>query len=329
MVLSLRRSPSVPFWNRAWVVNVLPLASSLVLHVTLIVLGIVLYQAVQQVNRPDHHQVIIPETGTRIATAFVPIVHPGIADDPTRQAMRALDPVTPPDGVDTTPKNNFPAGGIGDGSPTMPGVGPGTAKGFPGEPFGPGSRGLAPWGPPGGGSGTPSIVFPPEHARKVVYLCDCSGSMLGVFGRLKQELKQQIAGLDLADGQQFNIIFFSDGSPRVLFADGLHIAGDSEKKLADDFIDNAVAAGGTVPVPAIKLAMTEKPDLIYLLTDGFDQVANFDEVVRAFSSDNREGQTHVDCIFLQADEDPKLEQVLRQIADEAHGHFRKILKSEM
>jgi hypothetical protein len=308
---------------------VLPLASSLVLHVTLIVLGILLYQTVQQANRPNREQSIVPQMSSIQPSVIPAFAYRGPGIDRLRPAAQSIDSVTPPTGFDDRPANNFPSGGnLGNDFPAAAGAGPGGASGAPGQPFGNGSTGLAPWGPPGGG--IPEIKgFIPEHARKVVFLCDCSGSMLGVFGRLKQELKQQIAGLDVADGQQFNVIFFSDDAPRALFADGMHLATALEKKLAEDFIDNTVAAGGTIPVPAIQMAMHQKPELIYLLTDGFDQVASFDEVVNSFRANNRNGQTHVDCIFLQSDADPKLEQVLKQIADESHGHFRKIFKSDM
>jgi hypothetical protein len=38
---------------------------------------------------------------------------------------------------------------------------------------------------------------------------------------------------------------------------------------------------------------------------------------------------HINCIFLQSDEDPKLEQFLKAIADQGHGVFKKVLKSDM
>jgi hypothetical protein len=186
----------------------------------------------------------------------------------------------------------------------------------------PGNGGL------GNGKGIVNCIIP-GNAQKVVFLCDASGSMLSVFAQLKQQLRTSISDLKLADGQSFNVIFFSDDNVSPLFKDGPQIATDANKKLAMDFIDSAVATGGTQPLPAIKLAMSQHPELIYLLTDGFDQTADFGQVTRAFTDGNTDGKTHINCIFLQADEDPKLEAVLKEIASDGHGQFKKLLKSDM
>ncbi len=167
------------------------------------------------------------------------------------------------------------------------------------------------------------------NATKVIYLCDKSGSMLSVFGNLKQQLKESITALDLTAGQEFNVVFFSDEGPDALFKDGMQIATPDNKKLAMDFIDNEVASGGTLPIPAINFVTKEKPELLYVLTDGFDQIASFDDVVNAFKNGNIDGKTHINCIFLQSDEDPKLETILKSISTQGHGDFKKILKSDM
>jgi uncharacterized protein with von Willebrand factor type A (vWA) domain len=179
---------------------------------------------------------------------------------------------------------------------------------------------------PGPGVG---ILGSHGNAHKVVFLCDASGSMLSVFGQLKQQLRTSVSDLKLEEGQSFNVIFFSDDNAFPLFKDGLQIATDANKKLAMDFIDSAVATGGTQPLPAIKMAMSQHPELIYLLTDGFDQTADFGAVTHAFKDGNTDGKTHINCIFLQADEDPKLEAVLKEIAGDSNGTFKKILKSDM
>ena len=41
------------------------------------------------------------------------------------------------------------------------------------------------------------------------------------------------------------------------------------------------------------------------------------------------GKTHINCIFLQADEDPKLVAALKEIAANGHGDFKAILKKDM
>jgi hypothetical protein len=75
--------------------------------------------------------------------------------------------------------------------------------------------------------------------------------------------------------------------------------------------------------------MAQKPELIFVFTDGFDQIGSFDDVEKAFKNTNFLGKTHLNCIFLQSDEDPRLEQVLKRISSENHGVFTKILKSDL
>jgi hypothetical protein len=190
--------------------------------------------------------------------------------------------------------------------------------------------GTAPWGVPKLEKHNRSKFMGTEgNGKTIVYLCDASGSMLSVFGTLKDKLKDSVNDLD--PGQEFNVIFYSDTDSEVivLFKDSPKPANKDNKKAAMDFINDAVSTGGTQPLPAIKAALAQKPDLIYLLTDGFDQIANFDDVTGAFKDGNPDGKMRVNCIFLKSDEDPKLEEALKKIAKDSQGEFKKISKSDM
>jgi hypothetical protein len=329
------------FFNQPWVQNVLPLATSLALHVGIIVLGIVLYQAVKEVTNPNKDQVIIPESKSIEKNAMPGgIEHPGLNSDKTRDAAQDAIKNSDDSGFAASVSNNLAAaagGGMGseessgfEGANTSSGKG-NNGSGGAGSAFGSGSGGgTAPWGVPGGGGGLlpkSNFLGVGGNATKVIYLCDASGSMLSVFNALKKNLKESINQLDVT--QQFNVIFFSDDNVFPLFKDGMHIAGPDNKKNAMEFIDNAVSTGGTVPLPAINFALKERPELLYVLTDGFDNVASFDDVVNAFKLGNPDGKMHINCIFLQSDPDPKLEEILKQIAKTANGQFNKILKSDM
>jgi hypothetical protein len=332
------------FLNQPWVQNILPLATSLGLHVGLITLGILGWQVAKQIGNPNKDQVIIPEAKS-IEKNAIPggIPHPGLNDDATRDA--AQDAIKNSDNsgfTDSVSKNVAEAlgGGQGDTDPSdslgaTNNTGKGSSNGGgAGNSFGGGSGGgTAPWGVPGGGGGgmlpKSSFMGTGGNANKIIYLCDASGSMLSVFGNLKQNLKDSIQALDLRSGQQFNVIFFSDDNCFPLFKDGMHIATPDNKKLAMDFVDSAVSTGGTQPLPAINFALAEKPELLYVLTDGFDQISNYDDVTNAFKKGDSDGKMHINCIFLQSDEDPKLEEFLKAIADQGHGTFKKILKSDM
>jgi hypothetical protein len=321
------------FFNQPWVQNVLPLATSLALHVGIIILGIALYKAVQEVANPNKDQVIIPESKAMEKNAMPGgIEHPGLNNDKTRDAAQDMIKNSPEDGFSTSKSNNLAAAG-GPGSESTEFEGANKSGGSAGNAFGnSGGGGTAPWGVPGGGGGlAPKSAFfgTGGNASKVIYLCDASGSMLSVFGALKQNLKESITSLDVT--QQFNVIFFFDDQKQALFQDSMHIASNDNKKAAMDFVDNAVSTGGTQPMKAIDFALKQKPELLYVLTDGFDQIASFDDVINAFKDGEKasDGKMHINCIFLQSDEDPKLEQVLKQIKDIGHGEFKKILKSDM
>ena len=76
---------------------------------------------------------------------------------------------------------------------------------------GEGGGAMAPFGPPGGGMGiglqAPFIGIS-GNAKRVVYICDASGSMLDKFDVLQNELRKSVDVLNPI--QSFNIIFFRD-----------------------------------------------------------------------------------------------------------------------
>jgi hypothetical protein len=109
--------------------------------------------------------------------------------------------------------------------------------------------------------------------RKVCYLVDCSGSMRGMFVRVRKKLKESIGNLQ-AD-QYFCIIFF--GGDRLFeFGDHLLRATSKTKSAAYDFVDSIRPAGQTNALAALERAVQIRdgsgvgPSLVYFLTDGFE-----------------------------------------------------------
>jgi len=112
-----------------------------------------------------------------------------------------------------------------------------------------------------------------EH-RKVCYLVDCSGSMGGVFGRVRKSLKESIE--DLQPDQYFYIIFFG-GDKLFEFGGGRLIrATQKARSAAYDFIDSIHPAGQTNAMAALERVVQIRddggvsPSTIYFLTDGFE-----------------------------------------------------------
>ncbi len=110
--------------------------------------------------------------------------------------------------------------------------------------------------------------------RKICYVVDCSGSMKGMFGRVRKELKESIANLR-AD-QYFCIVFFG-GDRLSEFGNGqLLRATQKIKSSAYDFINSIQPAGKTNAMAALQRAVQIRdgkganPSMVYFLTDGFE-----------------------------------------------------------
>jgi hypothetical protein len=110
--------------------------------------------------------------------------------------------------------------------------------------------------------------------RTACYLVDCSGSMQGMFGRVRKELKESIG--DLQPDQYFYIIFFG-GNRLFELGDGMLLrAAEQSKSAAYKFIDSIQPAGRTNALAALERAMQVRdgrghsPSVVYFLTDGFE-----------------------------------------------------------
>ena len=123
-----------------------------------------------------------------------------------------------------------------------------------------------------------------DEAKKIVYVIDRSGSMTDSIDYLKFELKRSIG--DLAEDQEFHVIFYSSGPDVEMPARRLVLATDENMQAALHFIDGITAHGQTDPSEALKRAFAVGPDVIYLLTDGEFAPAVAD-LVRRMSPDRK------------------------------------------
>lgn len=112
------------------------------------------------------------------------------------------------------------------------------------------------------------------NERKICYVVDCSGSMQGLFSRVRKELVQSISNLQ--GDQYFYIIFFSNDKLVESGRGKLIRASAKAKTDAVNFINRAKPGGKTNALNAIERAMKlgkspqNRPGVIYFLTDGFD-----------------------------------------------------------
>jgi hypothetical protein len=328
------------FWQQPWVQNVLPFATSLVLHVGLIILGYTVFKVTQKVyNAVVQEQVIIPDATLAENGPPGGIVNPGDNGDPTRRAEQNIDEAVQHSDSYSMKKGeslqqSLTGGDSDNNSDNTIGAGVNASFGGTGNGLSMGNSGgsgvLAPFGTPGGGGGIgPKAPFAGVggNARKIVYLCDASGTMQSVFSSLRDELKKSVGVL--VPGQFFNVIFFSGDNVIALNKGGLMMANPDNKKKLYDFVDNVEPKEGTNPFPAIDAAFANKPELIYVLTDGFDQVESLDAVADKFRKLNVDHSVKVNTILLSSDptRDKSLVDLLQKIAKENGGVLKIVDKN--
>ena len=333
--------PEVGFWQEPWVQNALPFITSLVIHVTLIVMGLLLIKPYIAAQVVSQEQVIVPDAAI-VEGDVGGIPNPGLDGDPTRPAASDLVPEnTQSDGWNKLPSKSLQAavlGGSGDTpNDSLIGIGAGTSigkgKGL-GVGSGEGSGAAAPFGVPGGGRGVgPRSPFMgvSGNAKTVAYVCDASGSMMGLpFDLLKIELKKAVDVL--VPSQAFNIVFFQKGDAEAFTKQGMLVANPANKTKAYQWLSDMTVASNSNPIPSLKLVFQQKPQLMYLLTDGaFD---DNDAVVAEIKRLNTGKQTRINTIAFFSPDAPAsdrkvCEDVLRRIAEDNGGKFKVVLTTDL
>jgi hypothetical protein len=326
------------FWQDPLIQNVLPLTTSVLLHVVVIVIIVIAIRAYPPIVSAIREQITIPDAAIIDGSQVGGIPNPGLGGDPNLLSAQSEDPnITTAAGWNDKRSESLTTtlmgGGATDAVDSVIGLGGrsgvagagGTGVGGSG---GDGGGPMAPSGVPGGGQGLgPKSPFMgiSGNAKRVVYLCDASGSMMDVKDRVKEELQKAVTVLRPI--QAFNVIFFGDGDEQTVpaFREGLNVANPANKQKALTLAGQIAYAGRTDPLPAIRMAFAQKPELMYLLTDGFEAVASFDQVVEEFRKLNKDKLVRVNAIMLRGSAQPELERVLRTIASE-NGGILKIVE---
>jgi len=182
--------PEISFWQESWVQNGLPIVTSLAIHIALIVLGFLTLSAYKTATTISEEQIIVPDAAI-VQGDVGGVPNPGLDGDPNRPAASDLVPEnTRSEGWNKEPSKSLQAavmGGSGDtASDTLIGIGAGQSMGKgkgTGVGTGAGDGASAPFGMPGGGRGIgPRSPFMgvSGNAKTVSYVCDASGSMMGL-----------------------------------------------------------------------------------------------------------------------------------------------------
>ncbi len=201
------------------------------------------------------------------------------------------------------------------------GIGSGGGFGHGGLGSGLGNRDLAGGGP----VGTLWGVGEGQLARSVVYVMDRSGSMGETFSLLQRELMRAIGSLN--DDQTFNVIWFNEG-PATQLAEEMLPATIGNKREAFRAIKRIFPTGQTQPVDAVRLGLTHKPDVLFLLSDG-DFGENNQQVVKMINQKNKRKATMINTILFVYDAGGDGERVLRAIAEANKGIFKHVTEADV
>jgi len=113
-----------------------------------------------------------------------------------------------------------------------------------------------------------------ERFRRICFVVDCSGSMKGMFGRVREELTGLVESLE--QDQFFYIIFFGADKLTEFGQGGFVRASKKTRNEAVLFIESIVPSGSTNTLTAFERALQitdgsgTQSDVIYFLTDGFE-----------------------------------------------------------
>ncbi len=334
---------TLSFWQHPFVQNVMPLLTSLVLHLAIIVIAVTSFKVIQAVKLIVKDQVNIAEsTVDQGPEGGIP--HPGLGGDPNRDAAqdKFLDVPKDSQGINDKPGKDLATalsgGGSGDSGDSVIGVaingaGMGSGKGAgSGRGDGTGSGGgdggpLAPFGVPGGGGGNgpkSTFVGVSGYAKKIVYVLDATGSMSTSFDSLKVQLRAAVSGL--RPPQSFNIIFINDKNPPPL-APALLFTTPENKRKADEYVDTFAARGGTEPLPALEKAFAMQPDMIFLLIDPSD-FPDKPKILELVNKQNAKAKIKLNIIAFEG-KDPENEKFLKDLAAQSGGVYKFVNEKEL
>ena len=165
----------------------------------------------------------------------------------------------------------------------------------------------------GSGGGGASFFGLEARGRKFVYVVDRSSSMHGdKILAAKTELVRSVSGL--RRNMRFYIIFYNERFEAMQASD-LVKATEQSKRRFFTWVEGVPARGGTDPTEAMRLALSLKPDAVWLLSDGLfgDQCA---DAIRA-ANPGAKVQIHTIAFYDNAGE-----RLLRRIAEDNRGHYR-------
>lgn len=158
---------------------------------------------------------------------------------------------------------------------------------------------------------------------RFVYVVDRSSSM-GFYGQILVAKGELVASLQALDStQQFQVIFYNTRYSEMSLGNrppSLWWASDIRKTQARQYLSSVGPEGGTAHMPALRKALSYKPEHVFFLTDA-DQpqlsAADLDEIRRL----NR-GRTSIHTIEFGRGGDLGVDNFLKRLARQNDGSYR-------
>lgn len=132
-----------------------------------------------------------------------------------------------------------------------------------------------------------------DLARRIVFLLDGSGSMIGAYRTAAQEIVDSIARLN--EEQQFAVVVFQRGEaflapPQTMRRAGPTLGARGLQELKSWMLEEIVPAGESTLLNAMRTAIALAPDTIVIVSTGLlgaaDQLADRDALLAEFESLN-------------------------------------------
>ncbi len=168
------------------------------------------------------------------------------------------------------------------------------------------------------------------NARRIVYLVDASGSLIGTLPFVITELKRSIG--ELSERQKFSVIFFQGDEAIEVPPPGLKQASSKNKQKVIRWIDpdsgHVTPKGLSNPVKALRLALRYRPQLLFVLSDNITGQGRYEvDQRRLLASIERENKsaTKINTIqFVYPDplEKFSLKATLQLIAERTGGIYK-------
>jgi len=195
--------------------------------------------------------------------------------------------------------------------------------------FGDAGTGIATEGEGLGAAATASFFGTKVEGDRIVYVLDNSGGMQR--GRLETLIDELLKSIEsLMPKQKFYIIFYSDALYPLFYPDAPQNfvrANDRNKKLLRRWLDTVEFCEGNVVDEAIEAALTIRPDVIYLLTDGnLDQTR--DQHRMQFLTVGTGQRVPIHTFGMGTGKTKVSAQKLRQVAEANGGTFKAVEVSE-